>query len=580
MYILGLSCFYHDSAACLIKDGQLVAAAVEERFSRRKHDFSFPERAIAYCLDEAGIEMAAVDQVVFYEKPILKFDRILSQHLAAWPRSFLPFYLALPSWFNEKLRLRRILKKRLGYRKSVLYVPHHLSHAASAFFVSPFRDAAVLTLDGVGEWQTSTLSIGRDRQIEQIAEINFPHSLGLLYSMLTAYLGFKVNNDEYKVMGLAAYGRPRYLERLRRLVDVKPDGSFALCLEYFSFLHAMRMYSPRFVKEFGPPREPESAITEYHQDLAASLQALTEEIVFKICAHLHRLTGSDRLCFAGGVALNSVLNGKLLKYTPFKEIYIQPEAGDGGGALGAAFYAYHQVFEQPRSFVMDHAFWGPQYSRDQMKKFLDERQIVYKEYADDQVLLDDIAQFIKNNFVIGWVQGRMEWGPRALGARSILSNPTNPKMQEILNLKVKHREPFRPFAPAVLADQVSEYFVPDDPLPLPVDFMLMVYPVKEAKQKLIPAVTHVDGSGRLQTVRRSHNAYYYDLIEKFGKLTGVPILINTSFNIRGEPIVCTPADAYRCMMGTGIDWLVMGKFLIKRADNPRDIWDSEKYAAL
>src|SRR3989344_3377199 len=578
MYILGISCFYHDSGACLIKDGQLVAAALEERFSRKKHDFSFPHAAIAFCLEEAGIDISAVDHVAFYEKPVLKFDRILSQHLEMFPRSFLPFFLALPSWFNEKLRLRRILRKKIGYRKNVLYIPHHLSHAASAFYVSPFEEAAVLTLDGAGEWQTSTLGIGRGQQLQQLAEINFPHSLGLLYSAVTAYLGFKVNNDEYKVMGLAGYGKPRYLEKLRKVIDVKDDGSFALNLEYFSFHYGMRMFSKKFEEEFGPARKPETEISQDHQDMAASMQVLLEEIIFKICRHLYEITKADKLCFAGGVALNSLLNGKLFKHTPFKEIYIQPEAGDGGGCLGAAFYAYHAVFDQPRSFVMEHAYWGPQYTRAEMKQFLDDSGIKYKEYADENSLLAGVAKLIKDSFVIGWLQGRMEWGPRALGARSILSNPTNPKMQEILNVKVKHREPFRPFAPAVTAEKANEYFQGDEVVPMPADFMLMVYPVRPDHRDKIPAVTHVDGTGRLQTVRRKQNPRYYDMIKAFGELSGYPILINASFNIRGEPIVCTPRDAYRCMMGTGIDYLLMDKFLIARADNPNDMWDSEQYA--
>src|SRR3989338_7852369 len=377
-----------------------------------------------------------------------------------FPGSFLPFFLALPSWFNEKLRLRHILRKKIGYRKNVLYIPHHLSHAASAFYVSPFEEAAVLTLDGAGEWQTSTLGIGRGQQLQQLAEINFPHSLGLLYSAVTAYLGFKVNNDEYKVMGLAGYGKPRYLEKLR-------------------------------------------------------------------------------------------------KHTPFKEIYIQPEAGDGGGCLGAAFYAYHAVFDQPRSFVMEHAYWGPQYTRAEMKQFLDDSGIKYKEYADENSLLAGVAKLIKDSFVIGWLQGRMEWGPRALGARSILSNPTNPKMQEILNVKVKHREPFRPFAPAVTAEKANEYFQGDEVVPMPADFMLMVYPVRPDHRDKIPAVTHVDGTGRLQTVRRKQNPRYYDMIKAFGELSGYPILINTSFNIRGEPIVCTPRYPYLFIILTRINYFLI-----------------------
>ncbi len=578
MYILGLSCYYHDASATLIKDGQIIAAALEERFSRKKHDFSFPEKAIAYCLSEARISSGDIDYVAFYEKPLLKFERILSQHLQMFPKSFLPFYLALPSWFNEKLRLRRTLRKKLGYKKSVLYVPHHLSHAASAFLVSPFEEAAVLTIDGVGEWQTTTLGVGRGSGLRQLKEINFPHSLGLLYSAMTAYLGFKVNNDEYKVMGLAAYGKPKYLDRLKKLIDVKADGSFALEMSYFRFHYGMQMFSRKFFQEFGKPRKPETEITQYHKDMAASLQKLFEEVLLKICNYLYELTGAENLCFAGGAALNSVANGKILKNTPFKSIYIQPEAGDGGGSLGAAYFAYNSILKNPRTYIQTTSCFGPSYSREEVETFLGQKQIVYREYPEERKLVEEAAKLIADNQVVGWFSGRMEWGPRALGSRSILSNPTNPQMQEILNLKVKHREPFRPFAPVVAVEDAAEYFESDNPLPIPADFMLMVYPIRQDKQSLIPAVTHVDGSGRLQTIRAEQNPRYYKLIKAFAKLSGAPILINTSFNIRGEPIVCTPEDAYRCMMGTGIDYLVIENFIVKRADNPKDMWDSESHA--
>ena len=578
MYILGISCFYHDGAAALIKDGKIVAAAEQERFSRKKHDFSFPKNAIEYCLREAGITINEVDHVGFYEKPLVKFDRILSQHLEMWPKSFLPFYLALPSWINEKLRFRRVLKKNLKAKKDILYIPHHLSHAASCFLVSPFEKAAILTVDGVGEWQTTTFGVGDKNEIKLQKEINFPHSLGLLYSAITGYLGFKVNNDEYKVMGLAPYGSPIYMEKLKKLIDIKDDGSYQLNMDYFCYHYKMTMANKKFIAEFGAPRKPESEVTQYHKDLAASLQKLLEEILIKILNHIYSVTGQKNLCIAGGVGLNSVANGKILKNTPFENIYIQPAAGDAGGAIGTAFYIYNSWLKMPRAQVQTSAFLGPEFSDEEIQKYLDEKEIVYEEYNDESELNKKVVQLIFDNKVIGWFQGRMEWGPRALGARSILSNPCNPDMKEILNLKVKHREQFRPFAPVVCADDAPAYFECDTPIPLPSDFMLMVYPIVEATREKIPAVTHVDGSGRLQTIRRDQNPRYYDLIKEFGKLSGTPILINTSFNIRGEPIVCTPHDAYRCMMGTGIDCLVAGKFLISRDDNPKDMWDSEKMA--
>lgn len=578
MYILGISCYYHDSAACLIKDGEVLCAAEEERFTRRKHDNSFPENAVDFCLKFAEITARDLALVAFYEKPLLKFERILFQNIEVFPKSFLSFYLALPSWVNEKLRLRKILKKKMGYKKSVAYIPHHLSHAASCFFVSPFEEAAIVTLDGVGEWQTSTICIGEKNSIRILKEINFPHSLGLLYSTMTAHLGFKVNNDEYKVMGLAAYGKPTYLEGLKKIIDVKEDGSYALNMEYFSYHHATRMPSKKFEELFGTRRLPESAVEERHKDLAASLQAMLEEIVLKICRYAHALTGKENICLAGGVALNSVANGKILKNTPFKNIYIQPQASDGGGSLGAASYAYHGILKQPRNYVQKTAYLGPEFSSQEIKEYLDANNIRYEEISEEKKLLEKVARLIYENNVIGWFSGRMEWGPRALGARSILSNPTNPEMQNILNLKVKHREPFRPFAPVVCLEDTQSFFESDSPVPYPADFMLMVYPIHTHQQSRIPAVTHADGSGRLQTIRKEQHPRYYGLIQEFKKFSNVPILINTSFNIRGEPIVSSPHDAYRCMMGTGIDYLVLENFIVKRSDNPKDMWDSEKFA--
>jgi carbamoyltransferase len=578
MYILGISCFYHDGAACLIKDGEIVAAAEEERFTRVKHDFSFPVNAIRFCLKEAKITIDQVDYIGFYEKPFVKFDRILSQHLEMWPKSFLPFYLALPSWINEKLRLPRMFKKNLKSKVDILYIPHHLSHAASCFLVSPFEKAAILTVDGVGEWQTTTYGIGEGNEIKLLKEIDFPNSLGLLYSAMTGYLGFKVNNDEYKVMGLAPYGNPIYVDKLRQLIDVKDDGSYQLDMDYFCYHYKMAMANEKFIAEFGPARKREAEVEQHHKDMAASLQKLLEEILIKILNHIYKVTGQKNICIAGGVGLNSVANGKILKNTPFENIYIQPAAGDAGGSIGTAFYIYNTLLKQPRRQVQVSAFLGPEFSTEEIKQFLEANKINYQTFADQKELISKVAKLIYDNNVVGWFQGRMEWGPRALGSRSILSNPTNPKMKDILNLKVKHREAFRPFAPVICLEDANEYFEADNPIPLPTDFMLMVYPIKKEKQPLIPAVTHVDGSGRLQTIRRQQNPLYYDLVKEFGRLSGVPILINTSFNIRGEPIVCTPYDAYRCMMGTGIDYLIIDKFLVRRDDNPKDMWDSEEYA--
>ena len=584
MYILGLSCYYHDASAALLKDGKIVAAAEQERFSRKKHDTGFPLEAAQYCLKEAGITINDVDQVAFYEKPFLKFERVLQQHLACFPRSMKVFLSSVPSWVNEKLRVMRPIKKKLKYKGDVLFVPHHMAHAAASFLVGPFSEAAIFTVDGVGEWTTTAYGKGNGNDITLLKDISFPHSLGLLYSALTAYLGFSVNNSEYKVMGLSPYGNMdrasnEYYPKLQKVIDVKPDGSFFLNMEYFIFHYADRMPSPKMCSLLGGPiRKGESELTSRHKDIAAALQMLTEDIVMKILHHVHKETKSDNLVMGGGVALNSVANGKILRNTPFKNIWIHPAAGDGGTSVGAASYAYHTVLGHPRNFEMKDAYLGPSYSDDAIKKFLDANKIEYSTFSSDSEMIEKTAQLIFDNHVIGWFQGRMEWGPRALGSRSILSNPCNPKMQEILNLKVKHREKFRPFAPAVCEDDALTYFACDEPIPSPTDYMLMVYPIREEFRSKIPAVTHVDGSGRLQSVRRHQNPHYYDLLKAFGKKTGIPILINTSFNIRGEPIVCEPKDAYKCMMGTGIDYLVMGKFLISHSANKRDEWDSEKFA--
>lgn len=576
MYILGISCYYHDAAACLIKDGRIIAAAEEERFTRVKHDTSFPINAINYCLKEAGIKGKHLDYIGFYEKPLLKFERILSQHIEMFPKSFWAFYKALPSWINEKLRVPSTIRKKIGYKGDILFIEHHLAHAASAYLVSPFKKAAILTVDGVGEWGTTTLGYadGNDVTIEK--EIHFPHSLGLLYSTVTAHLGFKVNDHEYKVMGLAPYGKPTYYNKFKKLIRINEDGSYKLDMRYFVYHYKLTMPSEKFIKEFGPVRRREEKIEQRHKDIAASLQKITEELLFKLANHLYKTTKIKDLCLAGGVALNSVANGKILRNTPFKQIYIQAAAGDSGTSLGVAYYIYNTILGKKRNYIMDNAYHGPHFSTNEIKNYLDKNKIKYKEFRDENELVKQTAKLIYENNVIGWFHGRMEWGPRALGNRSILSNACNPDMKDILNLKVKHREQFRPFAPVITTEDTYDYFEADKPLPIPSDFMLMVYPIKKSKRKLLPAVTHVDGSGRLQTIKKSQNPRYYSVIKEFEKLSGVPILINTSFNIRGEPIVCTPEHAYKCMMGTGIDYLVMDKFLIARKDNPKDMWDSEK----
>jgi len=584
MYVLGISCFYHDSSAALLKDGKVVAAAQEERFTRKKHDVSFPKNAIDYCLKSQNITIKDVDYIGFYEKPFLKFERLLYQHLAKFPFSYKPFLALLPSWFNEKLRMIKLITKKLKYRKDIFFLHHHMSHAAGSFLLSPFQKAAILTVDGVGEWTTTAYGVGEDTNIELIKEIKFPSSLGLLYSTITAYLGFKVNNSEYKVMGLSAYGNMNkktnhYYYKLKKVIDIKEDGSYRLDMKYFSFHYSGKMPSRRLSKLLdGDIRKPNSEITKKHKDIAAALQLITEEVMIKMLNHLYKVTKCDNLVVSGGVGLNSVFNGKILKNTPFKNFWSQPDPGDGGTSLGVAAYIYYTLLDNKRKEVLGDAYLGPEFPEEEIKEFLEENEIKYTKFVNESEIVRETAKLIHKNNVVGWFQGRMEWGPRALGARSILSNATNPKMQEILNLKVKHREKFRPFAPVVCADDAFKYFDCNNVLPLPTDFMLLVYPIRKQYHKKIPSVTHVDGSGRLQTIRKTQNKLYYDLIEQFGKLSGIPILINTSFNIRGEPIVCTPYDAYKCMMGTGIDFLIMGKFLINRKDNPQDMWDSEKQA--
>jgi len=584
MYILGIGCYYHDASATLLKDGVIVAAAEEERFTRKKHDTSFPINAINYCLKSQNIAINDIDYVGFYEKPFLKFERLLSQHLELFPLSFKTFLSSTPSWINQKLRVVKTIRKKLGYKKGILFVEHHLAHAASSLFASPFKKAAILTVDGVGEWTTTAYGVGKDNNIHLAKEIKFPHSLGLLYSTITAYLGFSVNNSEYKVMGLSAYGDMNkdtnpYYKRLRKVIDVKEDGSYRFDMSYFVYHYKGRMPSKKLCKLLeGPVRKSDSEVTRRHENIAAALQIIFEEVMTKILNNVYKATKCENIVIAGGCGLNSVYNGKILRNSPFKNIWIQPNSSDGGASMGAALYVYYAILGHNRKYILKDAYLGPKFSFKEIKSFLEKNHIRYSEFRDERELMKKTARLIYDNNIVGWFQEGMEWGPRALGARSILSNPCNLKMKEILNLKVKHREKFRPFAPVVCEDDALKYFDCDIPVPEPTDFMLMVYPIRKEWQNKIPAVTHVDGSGRLQTIRKHQNPLYYSLIKEFGKLSGIPILINTSFNIRGEPIVCTPYDAYKCMMGTGIDYLVLGKFLIKREDNPNDMWDSESIA--
>jgi carbamoyltransferase len=590
-YILGLSAYYHDSAACLLRDGMIVAAAQEERFTRVKGDASFPERAVGYCLRAAGITARELHHVGFYDKPLLKFERILETYLAVAPRGFASVLKAGPLWLKDKLFIDRQLRDALpGYAGDILYSEHHESHAASAFFPSPFDEAAILTIDGVGEWATSACAVGRGNDLEILQELHWPDSLGLLYSAFTYFTGFKVNSGEYKVMGLAPYGEPRYVDTiLEELVNVRDDGSFTLNQRYFNYLTGLTMTNDAFARLFGgPPRVPESKLTQREMDLARSVQVVCEEIMLRMARTLHRETGAKNLCLAGGVALNCVANGRLLREGPFERLWIQPAAGDAGGALGVAQLIWHRKCAAPRRAdggrdAMRGAYLGPSFSPDEIEEFLAALGASF-ERLERGVLLTRVASLLAEEKVIGWFDGRMEFGPRALGARSILGDPRSPRMQAQMNIKIKFREGFRPFAPSVLRERVADYFELDCDSP----YMLLVAPVKterqipmtEAEQALwgidqlnvprsdIPAVTHVDYSARVQTVDRETNANYYDLIAEFERQTGCAVLVNTSFNVRGEPIVCTPADAYRCFMRTHIDYLVMGPFVVDKRTQP------------
>ena len=570
MNILGISAFYHDAAAALLCDGRLVAAAHEERFTRKRHDPDLPVNAVAYCLEAAGIDIHDIDYVVFYDKPFIKLERILMTYIATFPRSLPSFIKSMPIWLKEKLWIPSAIGKRLGYRGEVLFAEHHQSHAASAFLPSPFEEAAILTCDGVGEWATSTQGVGRGNQFELTREIRFPHSLGLLYSAFTYYLGFKVNSAEYKVMGAAPYGKPIYKDTiLDELVDLRDDGSFRINMKYFAYDYGLTMTNGRFAKLFGHPvRGMDDEMEAFHWDMAASVQKVTEEIVLRIARDLHARTGMENLCMAGGVALNCVANGRIIREGPFKNLWVQPAAGDAGGALGAALFAHNCLLDNPRTFRMDHAFWGPEYSDEAIRGYLDACGAPYRTLSRDEMIRETARQLNGEQAVVGWFQGRMEWGPRSLGSRSILADARNEENWRRVNLKIKYRESFRPFAPACLEEKASEWFDIDRDSP----YMLLVCQVREGRN--VPAVTHVDGSARLQTVNRASHAEFYDLIAEFDRLADCPVLINTSFNVRGEPIVCSPEDAYRCFMRTEMDVLVLGNQILRKADQPE--WTEDK----
>ncbi|MBI2667515.1 carbamoyltransferase [Candidatus Woesearchaeota archaeon] len=555
MYILGISCFYHDAAACLIKNNDIIAAVEEERFTRKKHDNSFPINSIKYCLEEAKIDINDIEYIGFYEKPILKFDRLISTYIDTFPKSYWSFCKAMPSWLTEKLRIPTLIRKKLKYNGKIIFIKHHMSHAASTFLVSPFKEAAILTLDAVGEWTTTSYGYGKNNEIKLLKEINFPDSLGLFYSTITSFLGFKVNNDEYKIMGLASYGKPIYYNRLKKLIDINEDGSYRLNRDYFAYSYKLKMFNEKLEKEFWKSRIPESKIEQKHKDLAASLQKLLEDIIIKISDYVYEQTKLDKLCIGGGIALNCVANTEILKRTKFKEIFIQPAAGDSGGALGVAYYIYNVILKNKRKTI-EHVYLGPSFSNTEIRDFLINNNIKFEE-LEEKELLKRVARLINNNRIIGWFQGRMEFGPRALGNRSILANPTNKDMKYRLNNKVKHREDFRPFAPTALKEEVHHYFNIKQYDP----FMTLVCDVKSKK---IPAVTHFDNTARLQTIEERYNPKFYNLIKEFKKISKIPILINTSFNVRGEPIVCSPKNAYNCFINTGIDVLVMDNFLIEK----------------
>lgn len=565
MKILGLSCFYHDAAACLLDGGRVVAAAQEERFTRKKHDWNFPKNAIRYCLNAAEMKAEDLDAVGFYDKPFIKFERILQTYIATWPRGLVSFLKALPPWLKQKIWMSDLIQKGLPYSGKIYFGEHHLSHAASAFYASGFEEAVILTADGVGEWATTSIARGRGLDLEMLEEICFPHSLGLLYSTFTAFLGFRVNSGEYKVMGLAPYGKPRFYDLiLEKLMDLRPDGSFKLNQKYFTYTYGMAMSGSRFEKLFGvSARNPEIPLEPVHFDLAASIQKVCDEAMLRMARHAYEISQSSRLCLAGGVALNCVSNGRILREGPFKEIFIQPAAGDAGGAYGVASFISHALYREPRTPRWEHVFWGQEYEDEEIRRVLDEGDAVY-ERLERSELLTQIARRIAEGKVIGWVQGRMEFGPRALGHRSILADPRDPGMKDALNLKIKFRETFRPFAPAVMEEECPHYFHLDRESP----YMLLVAQTHEDR-RVIPSVTHVDGSARIQTINKNQDGLFYDLIREFQRVTDVPVLINTSFNVRGEPIVCTPQDAWRCFMRTKMDCLVIGPYVLDKTRQTR-----------
>jgi carbamoyltransferase len=596
MHILGISAYYHDSAACLVRDGEIVAAAQEERFSRKKHDDRFPASAVDFCLRQASITAADLDFVAFYDKPLLKFERLLETYVDYAPRGIRSFLKAMPLWLREKLWMADRIKNDTNYPGKVLFTEHHESHAASAFFPSPFESAAVLTMDGVGEWATSSYGYGRGNELHLLGELHFPHSLGLLYSAFTYYTGFKVNSGEYKVMGLAPYGEPRYAQKiLDQLLDLREDGSLRLNMQYFDFCHGLTMTNAAFDELFGgPPREPETELTQREMDLARSVQEVTELAMLRMARHVHKETGERNLCLAGGVALNCVGNGRVLREGPFENVWVQPAAGDAGGALGAALSVWYQYLGNERDTAqvrqghadgMNGAYLGPSFSSEEIGEALDELGARYRRIRSAE-LADHVAQLLAQGKVVGWFQGRMEFGPRALGGRSILGDPRSPQMQSQMNLKIKCRESFRPFAPSILRERVADFFELDCDSP----YMLLVAPVKSdlripmtadeealfgidklnVARSSIPAVTHVDYSARIQTVRREDNPAYYDLIAAFDRLTGCPLLVNTSFNVRGEPIVCTPAQAYTCFMRTEMDCLVLEDYVLEKGAQDAD----------
>ena len=602
MHILGISAFYHDSAACLVRDGEIVAAAQEERFTRKKHDYNFPRNAAAFCVKEAGIGFDDLDLVAFYDKPLLKFERLLETYVSYSPSGFKLFLMGLPLWLKQKLHIPREIDEGLGgaYKGRYVFTEHHESHAASAFFPSPFQEAAILTLDGVGEWATGSISVGRGNKVEMLRELRFPHSLGLLYSAFTYFTGFRVNSGEYKLMGLAPYGEPIYADRiLENLIDLRDDGSFRMNMDYFAYCHDDVMTSRKMEELFdGPARTAETDITQREMDIASSIQKVTEEVVMRIATHAHEITGMKNLVLAGGVALNCVANGKLLRNGPFDDMWIQPAAGDAGGALGTALFTWYQLLDKPREAsgkdVQRGSLLGPQFSDDEIRTFLDSVGAAYDYHETEEALCDAVAELIATEKVVGHMAGRAEFGPRALGNRSIIGDARSRDMQSVMNLKIKFRESFRPFAPAILAEHVHEYFEMNQGQESP--YMLLVAPVKSERLKQVeqngargldklkqirsevPAITHVDNSARVQTIDPERHARFYGIVQKFKEKTGCPVVINTSFNVRGEPIVNTPEDAYRCFMATHMDALVVERFVLRKEAQPdAQAFDRERY---